>query len=108
MTNGNTAEFLRVVDHAAAMNDRWLFLAALCLLLLGCGAVIYWLVRQLQGVLASHKAARDVHQVTLTQIIATQNETALKLAVCLDRNTAALEDCTLELRRAREQSLRGP
>jgi hypothetical protein len=49
MTNGNTPEFLRVVDHAAAMNDRWLFLAALCLLLLGCGAVIYWLVRQLQS-----------------------------------------------------------
>lgn len=103
MTNVPTSEFLRVVDHAAAMNDRWLFLAVLCLLLLGCGAVIYWLVRQLQAVLASHKAARDAHQVTLTQIIATQNETALKLAVCLDRNTAALEDCTLELRRCRER-----
>ena len=78
MTNVNTSEFLRVVDHAAAMNDRWLFLAALCLLLLGCGAVIYWLVRQLQGVLAAHKFARDAHQVTLTQIIATQNETSLR------------------------------
>ena len=103
MTNVNTTEFLRVVDHAAAMNDRWLFLAAFCLLLLGCGAVIYWLVRQLQSVLAAHKSARDAHQVTLTQIIATSNETALKLAVCLDRNTVALEDCTLELRRIREQ-----
>jgi hypothetical protein len=40
MTNVNTTEFLHVVDHAAAMNDRWLFLAAFCLLLLGCGAVI--------------------------------------------------------------------
>ena len=30
----------------------------------------------------------------------TQNETALKLVVCLDRNTAALQDCTDELRRA--------
>ena len=104
MTNVNSTDFLRVVDHAAAMNDRWLFLAALCLLLLGCGAVIYWLVRQLQGVLAAHKAARDAHQLALTQIIATQNETALKLAVCLDRNTAALEDCTLELRRCRERT----
>ena len=102
MTNVNTSEFLRVVDHAAAMNDRWLFLAALCLLLLGCGAVIYWLVKQLQGVLTAHKAARDAHQVALTQIIATQNETALKLAVCIDRNTVALEECTIELRRIRE------
>ena len=90
MTNVNTTEFLRVVDHAAAMNDRWLFLAAFCLLLLGCGAVIYWLVRQLQAVLAGHKQAREAHQVALTQIIATQNETALKLAVCIDRNTAAV------------------
>ena len=104
MTNESTSEFLRVVDHAAAMNDRWLFLAAFCLLLLGCGAVIYWLVKQLQGVLAAHKTARDAHQITLTQIIATQNETALKLAVCIDRNTAALDDCTIELRRTRERS----
>ena len=103
MTNVNTTDFLRVVDHAAAMNDRWLFLAALCLLLLGCGAVIYWLVRQLQAVLAGHKSARDAHQLALTQIIATQNETSLKLAVCLDRNTAAMEDCTIELRRCRER-----
>ena len=35
MTNMNTGEFLRAVDHAAGMNDRWLFLAAFCLLLLG-------------------------------------------------------------------------
>lgn len=102
MTNTSTSEFLRVVDHAAAMNDRWLFLAALCLLLLGCGAVIYWLVRQLQSVLAGHKQARDIHQAALTQIIATQNDTALKLAVCIDRNTAALDHSTFELRRIRE------
>ena len=101
MTNVNTGEFLRVVDHAAAMNDRWLFLAALCLLLLGCGAVIYWLVKQLQTVLAGHKDARDAHQAALTQIVGTQNDTALKLAVCIDRNTAALDDCNLELRRIR-------
>ena len=103
MTNLMSSEFVRMVDHAAAMNDRWLFLAAFCLLLLGCGAVIYWLVKQLQSVLAGHKAARDAHQVALTQIIATQNETALKLAVCIDRNTAALEDCTIELRRIRDR-----
>ena len=103
-TNVNASELLRVVDHAAAMNDRWLFLAAFSLLLLGCGAVIYWLVKQLQAVLAAHKLARDSHQVALTQIIAIQNETALKLAVCIDRNTAAMEDCTMELRRIRERS----
>ena len=35
MTNVNSTDFLRVVDHAAGMKDRWLFLAAFCLLLLG-------------------------------------------------------------------------
>jgi predicted PurR-regulated permease PerM len=104
MTNMNTSEFLQAVDHAAGMNDRWLFLAAFCLLLLGCGAVIYWLVRQLQAVIEHHRQARDSHQETLTQIVASQNETALKLAVCIDRNTSALEDCTLELRRIREKA----
>ena len=99
----NSDTFLHTVDHAAAMDDRWLFLAAFCLLLLGCGVVIYWLVKQLQGVLASHKTARDAHQVTLTQIIATQNDTSLKLAVCIDRNTAAMHECTSELRHFRER-----
>ena len=56
MTNMNTADFLNAVDHAAGMNDRWLFLAAFCLLLLVCGVVIYWLVKQLQAVIADHKA----------------------------------------------------
>ena len=102
MTNMNTADFLRVVDHAAGMNDRWLFLAAFCLLLLLCGLVIFWLVRQLQAVIADHKQLREEHHGALTQIINTQNETALKLAVCIDRNTAALQECALELRRIRE------
>ena len=101
-TNMNASEFLRLVDHAAGMNDRWLFLAAFCLLLLLCAAVIYWLVKQLQAVIADHKELRNEHHGALTQIINTQNDTALKLAVCLDRNTAALQDCTVELRRVRE------
>lgn len=103
MTNMNATEFLKAVDHAAAMNDRWLFLAAFCLLLLLCGTVIYWLVRQLQSVIADHKELRREHHAALEQIISTQNETTLKLAVCLDRNTAALQECAFELRRFQEQ-----
>jgi hypothetical protein len=104
MTNMNTADFLRVVDHAAGMNDRWLFLAAFCLLLLLCGVVIYWLVKQLQAVIADHKQLREEHHGALTQIINTQNGTALQLAVCIDRNTAALQECAQELRRIRERN----
>ena len=104
MTNMSAADFLRLVDHAAGMNDRWLFLAAFCLLLLLCGVVIYWLVRQLQAVIADHKSLREAHHLALSQIINTQNETALKLAVCIDRNTAALQECSQELRRIRERN----
>ena len=104
MTNMDTAEFLKVVDHAAGMNDRWLFLAAFCLLLVLCGFVIYWLVRQLQAVIADHKKLRDEHHAALAEIITQQNETAMKLAVCLDRNSEALQECSFELRRFKERS----
>ena len=103
MTNMNTADFLNAVDHAAAMNDRWLFLAAFCLLLFVCGVVIYWLVKQLQTVIADHKSLRDEHHAALTQIIEKQNETALKLAICIDHNSAALQECAFELRRFQER-----
>ena len=103
MTNMNTTEFLKAVDHAASMNDRWLFLAAFCLLLLVCGIVISWLVKQLQAVIADHKQLRNEHHAALAQIISSQNETTLKLVVCLDRNTAALQECSFELRRFQER-----
>ena len=100
----NTGEFIKVMDHAAEMDDRWLFLAAFCLLLLLCGVVIYWLVKQLQAVIADHKVLHGIHNESLSKIIETQNETALKLAVCIDRNTAALQECSMELRRIRERN----
>ena len=98
----NAEEIIKAVDHASAMNDRWLFLAAFCLLLLGCGAVIYWLVRQLQTVIEDHRELRELHHDALAQIIEKQNETALQLAVCIDRNTQALQECAFELRRFQE------
>ena len=98
----NANDFVTAVDHAAGMNDRWLFLAAFCLLLVGCGVVIYWLVRQLQIVIADHKELRNEHHAALAEIIAAQNETTLKLAVCLDRNSEALRECAFELRRFQE------
>jgi hypothetical protein len=103
MPNMNVNELVTMVDHAAAMNDRWLFLAAFLLLLVGGGIVIYWLVRQLQHVIADHNALREAHHYALAQIIEKQNETNLKLAVCIDHNTAALNECAFELRRFQER-----
>ena len=105
-TNMNPTEFIQAIDHAAGMNDRWLFLAAFCLLLLLCGLVIYWLVRQLQAVIADHKDLRNEHHAALAEIIAAQNETAMKLAVCIDRNSEALRECAFELRRFQEGAVR--
>ena len=101
MTNllSTTEPFLTAVDHAAGMNDRWLFLAAFCLLLVGCGRV-----RRLETVVADHKQSHLGHQEALTKILGAQNDTALKLAVCLDRNSQAMHDCTEELRRVRERA----
>lgn len=99
----NANDLLDVVNYASARNDRWLFLAAFCLLLLGGGLVIYWLVRQLQMVIADHRALREAHHDALSQIIVKQNETALQLAVCIDRNTEALRECAFELRRFQER-----
>src|SRR5262245_45737532 len=103
MTNMNVSDFMKAVDHAAGMNDRWLFLAAFCLLLVLCGVVIFWLVKHLRAVLADNKSASDAHKAALERIINTQNETTLKLAVCIERNTAALQECSFELRRFQEQ-----
>ena len=105
-TNMSPNDFINAVDHAAGMTDRWLFLAAFCLLLIGCGVVIYWLVRQLQSVIADHKELRNEHHAALAAIIEKQSETTMKLAVCLDRNSEALKDCAFELRRFQEGSLR--
>ena len=104
MTNllSTTEPFITAVDHAAGMNDRWLFLAAFCLLLVGCGRVIWWLVRRLEIVIGDHKQSHLEHQEALTKILGAQNDTALRLAVCLDRNSQAMHDCTDELRRVRE------
>ena len=102
----SATEFIKAVDHAADMNDRWLFLAAFCLLLVGGGIVIYWLVRQLQVVLADHKELREAHHTALAHIIEKQNDTSLKLAVCIDHNTAALNECAFELRRFQEGASR--
>ena len=101
--NVDANEFLTLVDHAAGMNDRWLFLAAFCMLLIGGGIVIYWLVRHLQAVIDDHKKLREAHHDALAEMIDQQNETSLKLAVCLDRNTAALQECNFELRCFRER-----
>jgi hypothetical protein len=49
---------------------------------------------------------RESHHAALAQIIEKQSETSLKLAVCIDHNTAALNECAFELRRFQEGASR--
>ena len=103
MTNMNAIEFLKIVDHAAAMSDRWLFLAAFCLLLILCGIAIRWLAKEVQSLAMQHKILSEKHCAALETITKNQNEIVLKLVACLDHNNAALQECRVELRRIRSR-----
>jgi hypothetical protein len=98
MTNMNTSEFLRGVDHAAAMNDRWLFIASLVVIgIFGVWLVRYF-VKQHERLLDDHKQSRECYQESLRGVVAEQSATNAKLIVCLDNNTKVLEECRDELR----------
>jgi hypothetical protein len=103
MTNVNASEFLRGVDHAAAMDDRWLFIASLALLGLFGVWVVRYFVKQHEQLLADHKASRECYQESLRGVVAEQSATNAKLVVCLDNNTKVLEECRDELRCSRRR-----
>ena len=59
MTNLAQADLLRAVDHAAAMNDRWLFIASLVVCGMFAAFVMRYFVQQHERLIAEHKQARD-------------------------------------------------
>lgn len=98
MTNMNASELLRAVDHAAGMNDRWLFVATLVLLGVFAAFVMRYFVRQHERLLEDHKQAREAYQEGLRGLVAEQSLVNAKLMACLDNNTRVLEECRDELR----------
>ena len=105
MTNMNALDLVKSVDHAAAMNDRWLFIASLVVVgMFGMWVVRYFL-KQHEGLLRDHKEARECYQESLRGVVAEQSATNARLAVCLDNNTKVLEECRDELRRSRRKRL---
>src|SRR5215831_15733308 len=103
MTNMNPTELMRSVDHAAAMNDRWLFLASLMLLGVFGVWVVRYFVKQHERLLDDHKESRECYQESLRGVVAEQSATNAKLVTCLDNNTKVLEECRDELRRSRRK-----
>ena len=101
MTNMNPTELIRSVDHAAAMDDRWLFVASLVALGVFAAFVMRYFVRQHERLIDDHKQARDSYQESLRGVVAEQSAVNAKLIVCLDNNTKVLEECRDELRSVR-------
>ena len=101
MTNMNAIELVRSVDHAAAMNDRWLFVASLVVFGVFAALVMKYFVRQHERLIEDHKEARNTYQESLRGVVAEQSAANAKLIVCLDNNTKVLEECRDELRLVR-------
>jgi hypothetical protein len=101
MTNMNTTDLLQAVDHAAGMNDRWLFVASLVVFGVFAALVMRYFVHQHERLIEDHKQARDCYQESLRSMVAEQSAANQKLITCLDSNTRVLEECRDELRSSR-------
>lgn len=102
----NPAELIKGVDHAAARDDRWLFIASAVLLGMFGVWVVRYFVKQHDRVLEDHKQSRECYQESLRGVVAEQSATNAKLVVCLENNTKVLEECRDELRYSRRRKQR--
>ena len=94
----NPIDVIKNVDHAAAMNDRWLFIASLVAIGLFGVWVMRYFVKQHERLLDDHRQSRECYQASLRGVVAEQSAMNGKLVVCLDNNTKVLEECRDELR----------
>ena len=69
----NPTELIKSVDHAAAMDDRWLFVASLVVFGVFAAFVMKYFVRQHERMIEDHKQARDTYQESLRGIVAEQS-----------------------------------
>ena len=104
MTNMNATDLIRNVDHAAAMNDRWLFIASLVAIGLFGVWVMRYFVKQHERLLDDHRQSRECYQESLRGVVAEQSATNAKLVICLDNNTKVLEQCRDELAGSRRRN----
>src|SRR5262245_61380332 len=94
----NVNEFVKAVDHAAGMNDRWLFIASLVVIGIFGVWVVRYFVKQHERLLEHHRLSRECYQESLRGVVAEQSAANAKLVVCLDNNTKVLEQCRDALR----------
>lgn len=94
-------DLLQLVDQAAGMNDKWLFIASLVVFGVFAASVMRYFVRQHERLIDDHKQARDTYQESLRSLVAEQSAANQKLIACLESNTKVLEECRDELRHSR-------
>ena len=97
-TNMSATELIKGVDHVAAQNDRWLFIASLVLLGLFGVWVVRYFVKQHERLMRDHKESRECYQESLRGVVAEQSATNAKLVVCLENNTKVLSECRNQLK----------
>ncbi len=102
MTNMNPVELIKNVDHAAAMDDRWLFVASLVVFGIFASVVMRYFVRQHERLIDDHKHARECYQEAMRQVVAEQSAANAKLIACLEQNTKVLAECRDQLRLVRQ------
>ena len=101
MTNMSPTELIKSVDHAAEMDDRWLFVASLVVFGVFAWVVMRYFVAQHERLIEDHKHARDTYQETMRGMVSEQSAANAKLIVCLEQNTKVLEECRDQLRLSR-------
>ncbi len=104
MTTMNVTDLISSVDHAAAKDDRWLFIASLVLLGLFGVWVVRYFVKQHERLLEDHRQSRECYQESLRGVVAEQSATNAKLVVCLENNTKVLEQCRDKLACSRRRN----
>ncbi len=102
MTNMIPTELVRGVDHAAAMDDRWLFVASLVVFGVFASVVMRYFVRQHERLIEDHRHARECYQESMRVVVAEQSAANAKLILCLEQNTKVLEECRDQLRLGRQ------
>jgi hypothetical protein len=85
---------LPFVDHAAARDDRWLFVASLVVFGGFSAVVMRDFVHQHERRIVEHKQARDTYQESLRGMVAEQSMANAKLITCLESNTRVLSPLT--------------
>lgn len=79
-------DITNLIDHAAAANDRWLFLITLVILGIFAIYVMKYFMSQYEALIADHKEARKTYQESLIHIVGEQTTSMTNMADVLAKN----------------------